>query len=210
MDLSGHHSNPPKPLGSLLEPARADDSFMSSRAGRRHTGRFEHVGRRRSRCCFARHPSVSAATELTPRALQATPSDDRAGLRTHQAQPQGASFPTPRKSRLPLRVAPHYRHPQPPEAPPPPHSSRGRLKAPAKHRLFHRRRSPQRAELPRRLARHHATASVPSASVASGLAGVRVARESDTLGRRPRSGCRAAGLHDPRTPDAGSKAGAGV
>jgi hypothetical protein len=64
-DLSGHHSNPPKPLESFARACTRGRQLMSSRAGRGHTGRFEHVGRRRRRCCFARHQSVSAATELT-------------------------------------------------------------------------------------------------------------------------------------------------
>src|SRR4051794_29539717 len=48
------------------------------------------------------------------RALPPTPGDDRTGLRAHQAQPTRRPLPTPRQIRLPLRVAAHHRHPQPP------------------------------------------------------------------------------------------------
>jgi transposase len=49
-----------------------------------------------------------------PRALQTTPSDDRTGLRAHQAQPTRRPLPTARQIRLPLRMATNHRHPQPP------------------------------------------------------------------------------------------------
>jgi transposase len=58
------------------------------------------------------------------RALPATLQHDRAGLRRHQVQPQDRPLPTPRQSRLPLGMAAHHRHSQPPQAPPAP--ARGR------------------------------------------------------------------------------------
>jgi hypothetical protein len=62
------------------------------------------------------------------------PSDDRAGLRAYQAQPPCRLLPTPRQSRLPLRMATNHRHPQPPKAPQTPHSCRGNLKRPPARR----------------------------------------------------------------------------
>ena len=58
------------------------------------------------------------------RALPTTPSDDRTGLRAHQAQPTRRPLPTPRQIRLPLRMAAHHRHPQPPQALAPPDHDR--------------------------------------------------------------------------------------
>jgi hypothetical protein len=49
-------------------------------------------------------------------ALPQTHRDDRAGLRRHQVQPQDRPLPTPRQSRLPLRMAADHRHPQPAQA----------------------------------------------------------------------------------------------
>ena len=56
-------------------------------------------------------------TELGKDALPKTPRDRRARVRAHEVQPPLRPLPTPRQSRLPLRMAPDHRHPQPPQAP---------------------------------------------------------------------------------------------
>ena len=56
---------------------------------------------------------------------------DRAGLRPHQVQPPHRPLPTPRQIRLQVGMATDRRHPQPPQAPPPPHRARGSLRKPA-------------------------------------------------------------------------------
>jgi transposase len=59
------------------------------------------------------------------RALPKTPGDRRADVRQHEVQPPDRPLPTPRQIRLPLRMATHHRHPQPPQAP---HGARSRLR----------------------------------------------------------------------------------
>jgi hypothetical protein len=62
--------------------------------------------------------------------VRQTPGHDRAGLRQRQVQPPARPLLTPRQSRLPVRMAPHHRHPQPAQAPHAPDRGGGRLTAP--------------------------------------------------------------------------------
>ncbi len=69
---------------------------------------------------------MRAVLETEPARSTPTTRDRRAGLREHEVQPPLRPLPTPRQSRLPLRMAPHHRHPQPPQAP---HRPQRRLRA---------------------------------------------------------------------------------
>jgi transposase len=70
------------------------------------------------------------ATELGKALYRKTPSVSRARVRAHEVQPPDRPLQTPRQIRLPLRVAADHRHPQPPQAPPPPDSRRRGLTEP--------------------------------------------------------------------------------
>jgi transposase len=70
-----------------------------------------------------------AHNRARPGGLSKTPSDGRARVRTNEVQPAARSLLTPRASGVPLGMAPHRRHPQPAQAPQPPHRRRGGLKA---------------------------------------------------------------------------------
>ena len=72
------------------------------------------------------------------------------GFRRHEVQPQDRPLLTPRPSRLPLGMAAHQRHSQPPQAPPaPPHGRRRRLTKRRRH-LRRPPRSPRRPPAARR------------------------------------------------------------
>ena len=108
-------------------------------------------------------------SELGATALSQTPSDRRAGIRRHEVQPTTRPLPTPRTLSRELRVAISTRHPQPPQAPPPPARHRRGLTSPGPR---HRTRSPAGPH-PRPSARAAATALSDShrGKGASALAG---------------------------------------
>jgi hypothetical protein len=143
--------------------------LMSRRPGhpdaRLPGGAQAHNAQARTRPRSLRVHATRVGKRGRPRALQAAPSDDRAGLRAHQAQPPSGPLPTPRQSRLSLRMATDNHHPQPPKAPPPPDNTHDRLKRPSEPKPRSDNRGPpphQRAALPRQPARHYTTASVRS------------------------------------------------
>ena len=67
------------------------------------------------------------ATDLGQAALLQTAAVDRAGVRSHQAQPQDLPVQLPRQIVSQNRVAARDAHPQPRQAPPPPDRARRRL-----------------------------------------------------------------------------------
>jgi transposase len=83
------------------------------------------------------------ATER-PHALSPAPGNNRARRRPAEVQPPDPPLPTPRQSRLPIRMAAHRRYPQPPQAPP----------------LPHRRQTPPRSGRPRRSPRRRTDAAL--------------------------------------------------
>ena len=101
------------------------------------------------------------ATDAGRDALRQTPRHDRADLRRHQVQPPDRPLLTPRQSRLPVRMAPDHRHPQPPQAPHRPDRRRGPLTG-AVRRL--RRRHRRRSRSSREAAGLYATATAQSGS----------------------------------------------